>query len=167
MVASLTNDAEAGFTEATGTEPGRAAEVAEAIKAEHGAGGEDAPRPRRGRPPGAKNKKGAKRSAAPQADDVPMDYTPTDVEVKAATLLGATIWKFAGKMLGYRELDPVSEAPELGAALAPLVKKYLPLLAEWQYEINAAMVIFALAEQTKIRREVAAKSNSDGPGTES
>lgn len=39
------------------------------------------------------------------------------------------------------------EVEQLGRAFAPLVKKYLPMLADWQYEITAGVVLLHVIKE--------------------
>jgi hypothetical protein len=87
-------------------------------------------------------------------EDEPEDGPATPEEVAGAALLGGTVWALAGPMFGLRELT-APEAQQLGAALAPVVRKYLPLLGEWQAEVNLILVVAGLYSATRVQpREV-------------
>jgi hypothetical protein len=117
-------------------------EAADRVLAEGGA--QEAP-PRRGRPPGSKTKP----KAAPEPERI---YIASEQSVRGAAILGATIWKIAGNFLGYRALND-AEAMEFGKALDPVLFKYVPILSDWQAEINLLVIVVGLAQTTRIKRE--------------
>lgn len=100
-----------------------------------------------GRPKGSKNKpKGGVETDKPEPQ-APVEVS--EVDVAGASQLGATVWKIAGGIMGYRPLTD-SEAGELGQALAPVLKKYMPFFEQWALEINLGVTILGLAQLTRI-----------------
>jgi len=73
----------------------------------------------------------------------------TEADIQSAIPLARTVWDLVGPMFRLKPLDD-DQAARLGVALAPLVKKYLPLLADWQHEVNFAIVVFALARENAV-----------------
>jgi len=106
-------------------------------------------------------------SATPPPEPLPI----SPMEIEAYGLLGATLWKLVGRMVGLRPLheqplpgEEVSEKHQLGAALAPLGRKYVPALDRWAEEINAVVVIAVLYDRTRIPKE---KKEAEHDGMES
>lgn len=97
------------------------------------------------------------RAAVPE-ESVPIVIEQSDID--AAVPLGRTIWDLVAPMARLKSLDD-EQALRLGTALAPLVKKYLPLLGAWQHEVNFALVVFALVRANAIPREVATPSGAE------
>lgn len=125
---------------------------------EAGADAPPPPRPR-GRPPGSRNKKTPEQERARKAryrarlkaeasepEEGPAPIEVDEGDIAAASAIGQTVWDIAGPMFRMRPLTE-DQAGRLGKALAPIVKKYLPLLADWQHEVNLALVVFALARE--------------------
>lgn len=105
-------------------------------------------RPRRG--PGGRPRKTAAPSPAESSavgDGETVVVSPE--EIAGAAALGNVVWNLAAPMFRHRALTDV-EANQLGAALAPVVKRYLPMLGRWQYEVALAVVVFQLAQTTKL-----------------
>jgi hypothetical protein len=73
----------------------------------------------------------------------------SEAEVQNAASMAATIWDIAVVPLAggrLRRLDN-EQAERLGRVTAPLVRKYLPLLGNWQEEVLAAMVVGAIVRE--------------------
>lgn len=103
-----------------------------------------------GRPKGSGKKTTGEKSEPPEKQVVVINVTPADIV--AAGQLGALLWNFAAP---FAKMAPLNEdqTHRLGEALAPLVQKYLPLLGNWQYEIGAVIVIFALVNESRAAYE--------------
>jgi len=112
------------------------------------------------------NKKRAARKgkgAKPESDDQPVPGTsPSDIA--AASLLSKTVWGLAGPMFHFRPLNG-EQADRMGAALAPVLAKYLPSLDRWSLELNLAVVVYQLGTETREPRSET-KSDSLDPGNE-
>jgi hypothetical protein len=93
------------------------------------------------------------RKAAKAANAAPVSIETTEADAEAAGELGAVLWDVVGPMMGCASLDD-SQKKRLGTALAPLIKKYMPLLGEWQYEAAAVLCILALARETHVPPKV-------------
>jgi hypothetical protein len=94
-----------------------------------------------------RHKKGGSKSAeAVQVIEV------DDGDIQVAAEVGGVLWDIVGPFARLRSLDE-SQRLRLGRALAPLIKKYLPLLADWQYEAAALLCVMALARETRIPKE--------------
>ena len=83
-------------------------------------------------------------------------YTKSEGSVFACTMLAGTVWNIVGKFANLRELTD-KEAQQLGEALDPVIAKYVPILEDWQYEINLLVVISSLYQATKIKNESVAE----------
>ena len=83
----------------------------------------------------------------PPAEPVPI--TITEADVQEAAVASGIVWELAivpfskGRV---RSLDE-PQTKRLGQAMAPLIKKYLPMLAAWQYEIAAGLCIVSLVKE--------------------
>jgi hypothetical protein len=76
----------------------------------------------------------------------------SEAEVQNAASMAATIWDIAVVPLAggrLRRLDN-EQAERLGRVTAPLVRKYLPLLGNWQEEVLA---VFVGAEVLRLHKE--------------
>lgn len=81
---------------------------------------------------------------------VVVEVEPGDIEMAAG--LGATVWDIIAPIVRVKPLDE-AQTERLGRALAPLMRKYMPLLADWQYEAAAVLCIFALARECRYTKE--------------
>jgi hypothetical protein len=99
---------------------------------------EDAARekPRRGRPPGTGKKKPAEKEA-------PAEIVVTEGDIELAATIGGVVFDIIGPFAKMAPLED-SQRRRVGEALAPLVQKYMPLLANWQYEAAALITISAI-----------------------
>lgn len=79
------------------------------------------------------------------------EYNSDKAGLFATTVLAATVWSIVGKFINCRNLTD-DEASKLGEALDPVLQKYVPIMADWQYEINLITVIGSLYMATKIER---------------
>lgn len=118
---------------------------------------EDAPRRRRGRPPGSKTRKPRPRgdsssARASKTKDEREPYQPTPEGIAVSSVLGNTVWNLSRLMTNCRALSD-EEREELGAALDPVLYKYLPVLDDWKAEATLVMVAWTLYERTKPREE--------------
>jgi hypothetical protein len=62
--------------------------------------------------------------------------------------LAITAWFIASKMLPVRELTE-EEGDQLGAALDPVLCKWIPILGEWKYEANLLACVVMIYMATK------------------
>ena len=116
-----------------------------------------APKKRKGRPPGSKNKSTSK---AKQVDSVPPEFY-----AKAWGLLGATVWDLVVVPTGRRSLkDHESEA--LGGAIAGVVDKYFPDLGEYGAETNLVLTVLGLWLATKKETNHASNIHDPASATE-
>lgn len=75
----------------------------------------------------------------------------TEDEAHANGLMLSVVWDTAvvpltkGKL---RALDSV-QAERLGKAFTPVIRKYLPLAQEWQYEIGAAIALVSVIQECR------------------
>jgi hypothetical protein len=99
----------------------------------------ETPKRGRGRPPGSKNK---------QKEGVTAPIVVTEGDIAAAGAFGAVIFDIIGP---FAKLAPITETQKqrLGGALAPLMQKWMPILADWQYEFNAIMVVSAIVIEAR------------------
>lgn len=105
--------------------PERKAAASERMKAAHAAG--IAPK---GRKPGASSSKA-----------VPEPITPEE-EKMVGVMIGA-LWNVAGPMVKLSKLDE-EEQFTIGRAAVPVMRKYLPMLGDWQAEITLLVVTATL-----------------------
>ncbi len=132
-----------------------AATVAATIREERGAGENPAPAPKRGRgrPKGSKTKTRSTSTGGTtktKSADEREPYKASPEGIATSALLMGTLWKVAGPML---KLDALTEdeATQLGAAVDPILHKYVPLLDAWREEINLAVALVGAYEVTKRR----------------
>jgi len=123
----------------TTTNSGEAAESARR-ELESRAGG-DPPAPKHGgaRPGSGRKKKGAARSK-PKADAA---EPISEEEVQAFALLGGTIWDLSANVFKMEKLDD-EERARLGAAMAPVARKYLPSMDAYAPEVTLGIVLTGL-----------------------
>lgn len=120
------------------TEPNAAKTAADEMAKR--AGEKDSPPARRGRPPGSKTKKGSSRkSAAKPPDEDPI----TDQEIASYAFLGNTVWSISARIFKM-ELLTDEEQLQLGTAMAPVVRKYLPMLGDYGPETVLITVVAGL-----------------------
>jgi hypothetical protein len=100
-------------------------------------------------------KKGAAEKSAP------LVIVVDEGDVAVAAEIGGVLWDMIGPFARCRPLDEPQKL-RLGRALAPLIKKYLPLLADWQYEGAALLCVMALARETHIPKEVSPEEDKGG-----
>lgn len=101
------------------------------------------------RPGAGRPKKGGKAAPAP-----PKERSAEEVKQGAAVcaFLSATLWDVLGPVLKVKPLDD-EEARKLGAALDPVLAKYLPAMGDWTLEINLALVVAALYSSHRMTPE--------------
>lgn len=80
-------------------------------------------------------------------------YHPDPVSIAGMATLGRTVWAIIGSRLGFRPLTD-EEANTLGTALDPVAYKYAPFFGQYGAEINLVVVLFGLAQATKIKKPV-------------
>lgn len=90
-----------------------------------------------------------KARAAKEAEAAGAPPPITDQDVAACALLGSTVWTLMGKIIGMRPLFP-EESHELGAAMAPVVVKWMPFMSKWAPELNLVVVTVTLYQATRI-----------------
>lgn len=78
----------------------------------------------------------------------------TEAEVAAAAGTWGLIWEFAVVPLANGRLRPLNEdqAERLGRVSVPLVRKYAPLLGDWQAEVTAVAVLGVVIKETWIAK---------------
>lgn len=104
----------------------------------------------------AKYREGKK--ATPKAEV--LDLTVTDGDVEAAAAIGDVLWDMVGPVARCGPLNG-EQKTRLGKALAPLIKKYMPLLGDWQHECAAVLCIMALARETHVPKEDTPQGGDD------
>lgn len=114
---------------------------------------QEAPR-KRGRPPGSgtKSKPGRKPGQGSKASqNAPEDVSPEEKEasIQACAVLGKTIWDNLVAPATNRLPLADDQALALGAALDPVLEKYLPMLGDWRAETALVMTVLALFQATK------------------
>lgn len=102
-----------------------------------------------GRPPGAKNKKksGTKKTAGPVEDPI------TPEEIAAYAFMGGTIWSLSAKLFNLEELND-EERERLGTAMAPVIRKYLPVLGDYAPEAALFTVVAGLVMEKRKKKPV-------------
>ncbi len=142
-----------------------ALEDAAAEKLEAANNSTEPPKPRRGRPPGSKNK--PKSGPQPTGTSKPENgdketfvYIADPGSIAASTLLGATVWGLlALTTKKFRTLTD-EEANELGIALDPVLCRWVPIFGDWKHELGLVMVIGTLVAATKIEDKAPNKEAS-------
>jgi hypothetical protein len=78
----------------------------------------------------------------------------TDAEVSAAAGMWGLVWDMAIVPLAGGRLRPLNEdqAERLGRVSVPLIRKYAPLLGDWQAEITAAAVLGVVIRESWIAK---------------
>lgn len=108
--------------------------------------------------------------AKKEAAKAPIVVHVTEGDAQAWGDVGGVIWDIVGPMA---RVGPLNDEQKLrfGRALAPLGQKYLPMLADWQYEVAAVLCIMALAKETKLpppekkgEEDTADNANAAGSG---
>ena len=120
----------------------------------------------RGRPPGkstAKQRAKWREQKRRQAEEEETSYEPDAAGIAACALLSQTLWRLGGPFLHLRPLTD-EEAAQLGAAVDPVLKKYLPALEEWQAEVNLGVVLLGLIQATRIENKPAPEPAIEGSG---
>jgi len=74
-------------------------------------------------------------------------YAPDPASIAMTAVLARNLWKLSTLITHRRELTD-EEAQSLGAALDPVLYKYVPLLDEYAAEVNLAGVVFMLWSST-------------------
>jgi len=127
------------------TEP-NAAETAEAKIAER-EGGADSGAPARGQGQAGKKRGpykksgrvGVAKAAAPAKEPEPI----TEGEIEIFAMLGGTIWSIVARFTDMEGLTP-EETYKLGAAMAPVARKYIPSLDEYAPEATLIIMVGGL-----------------------
>jgi hypothetical protein len=125
-----------------GSSPDAAQTAAKEIEAR--AGAEDAPRGR-GRPPGSRTKKATKKTTAKAPDPI------TPEEVQGYALLGGTLWTLAARIFKMEDLTP-EERTQLGEAMAPVARKYIPMLDEYAPEATLLILVAGLVQSKQKKK---------------
>lgn len=105
-----------------------------------------------------RKRKKAEREAPPENP-----YAVEESDITATATAAAIVWQAAvvpfskGRI---RNLDADQEH-RLGVALAPLVKKYLPLLDKWQIEVTAALVVIGVVRECYVPPPPKKEAQSD------
>jgi hypothetical protein len=125
-------------------EGSKASDLAEErIAAREGApdGGAPAPSKRGGARPGAGRKKTGKKTGAakPAAEEEPI----TEAEIAMFATLGGVLWGLSAKLFDMEGLTE-KEAHDLGAAMAPVARKYIPSLDEYAPEATLIIMVGGL-----------------------
>ncbi len=109
--------------------------------------GDSAPKRKRGRPKGSKNRPKDPNTGKPieseNGDGKPFVYVPDDASIKAAAKLSGIAWFLAAPFMKCRPLTEPEETM-LGEALDPILQKYIPIYGDFKYEINLCMVLVGL-----------------------
>lgn len=92
------------------------------------------------------------RAAESEPEKEPFVYKPDEGTIQATAVVARVVWDIAAPFARLKQLTD-EQAARLGTALDPLVQKYLPLLADWQYELGAVMCVVAVARENAIPRE--------------
>lgn len=127
------------------TETPNAAATAEAkITAREGGteSGTPAPTKRGGARPGAGRPKGKRLSSKdskPASEPEPI----TEGEIEMFAMLGGTVWDLQARFTDMEPLTP-EEAHKLGAAMAPVARKYLPMLDDYGPEVALVIMVGGL-----------------------
>ena len=120
-------------------------------------------KPRRGRPPGAKNKTKSATADKPKAeasvDPFAFSYTADPASIASSAALARTVWGLASLMLPVRPLTE-DEGSTLGEALDPVLCRWLPIVGQWKYEAALVLCIYAMWDATKIEKP-ASESNAE------
>jgi len=103
----------------------------------------------RGRPKGSTNK--PKDGSSPEKVK---DRTPEEIKQgeQVCAFLSATLWGIAAPMLNHRDITD-DEARELGAALDPVLFKYLPGITGYALEINLILVVGTIWANTALPKK--------------
>ena len=143
------------MTISSSEQPDAAATAAKELEARAGL---DPPRHGPGRPKGAPNKKKAK---------VKTKVEPTEIspeELTAFTFIGATFWTVSARIFKLEELTD-EERERLGAAIAPVAKKYLPMLEDYAPEAALLTVVAGLVmEKRKKPKQEESDLEIEAPG---
>ena len=121
----------------------------------------DTPKPRKkrgGARPGAGR---PRKNPKPPEPEEPTDIQVSEPEIQEAAYLGSTVWDLVAVPFGKLKALNEDQKNRLGNALAPLIKKYMPLLGGWQYEVGAALILVSLVRETLPARE--AKTEDENP----
>lgn len=95
--------------------------------------------------------------ARKKAESEPKPVVWDEGDEAVAGTLFATVWDIAAPFTRSRPLTD-GQTQRIGKAGAPLVAKYLPLLADWQYEAAFGLTLLAIIKETRIPAdELAAK----------
>lgn len=84
-----------------------------------------------------------------EAEDESPIITVDESDIAEAAVLGSTVWELA--MVPMLKMKPLSDEQSLrlGKSLAPIVKKYMPMLGGWQYEVALALTLVSLVTENR------------------
>lgn len=142
-------------------EPDAAAAAAREIEARGGGSSDSPPTGRRvGRPRGSKTRKSHARK--PGVAKEPVEISPE--EVAAFAMLGGTLWSISARVFKMDDLTD-DERTRLGAAMAPVAEKYLPIMGEYAPEITLVTLVAGLVVE-KRKKKPAPVDDGVGPDLE-
>jgi len=90
-----------------------------------------------------------RKKAAAASEETGDVLTVDDDEIAESAAMASALWDLMLVPAAGGRLKPLTEPQEqrLGKAFAPLVKRYLPLLGRWQYEIAAGLALGAVIKE--------------------
>jgi hypothetical protein len=79
-------------------------------------------------------------------------WIATPEDVRETAVMFDFLWTLAVVPAGKGRIRPLREpeAMRAGSVFAPLVKKYLPMVADWQLEVSAALFLVALVKECRV-----------------